>query len=125
MITKATFKHFFRSLTLVVLFAIIAQTANAQGFLAQKDLSQFKVEMLSEADISKIKERIQSSEFTIDQLKAQAMAKGLSAAEFEKLRTRLSATNNATNTIGNKLDNFSNNRSMQTGSDSLSKTNTE
>ena len=86
MITKATFKIFFRSLTLVLLFAIIAQTANAQGFLAQKDLSQFKVEMLSEADISKIKERIQSSEFTIDQLKAQAMAKGLSAAEFEKLR---------------------------------------
>jgi catalase (peroxidase I) len=39
--------------------------------------------MLSEADISKIKERIQSSELSIDQLKAQAMAKGLSAAEFE------------------------------------------
>ena len=43
--TKATFKHFFRSLTLVVLFAVTAQTVNAQGFLAQKDLSQFKVEM--------------------------------------------------------------------------------
>ena len=69
MITKATFKHFFRSLTLFVLFAIIAQTANAQGFLAQKDLSQFKVEMLSEADISKIKERLQSSELSIDQIK--------------------------------------------------------
>jgi protein involved in polysaccharide export with SLBB domain len=125
MIRIAQFKPFFRSVILFVLFVIIAQTAHAQGFLAQKDLSQFKVEMLSEADISKIKERIQSSELTIDQLKAQAMAKGLSAAEFEKLRTRLSATNNATNTIGNKLDNFSNNRSMQTGSDSLSKTNTE
>ena len=125
MIRIAQFKPFFRSVILFVLFVIIAQTAHAQGFLAQKDLSQFKVEMLSDADISKIKERIQSSEFTIDQLKVQAMAKGLSAAEFEKLRTRLSATNNATNTIGNKLDNFSNNRSMQTGSDSLSKTNTE
>ena len=125
MITKATFKHFFRSLTLVVLFAIIAQTANAQGFLAQKDLSQFKVEMLSEADISKIKERLQSSELSIDQIKTQTSAKGLPAAEFEKLRTRLSATNNTVNNIGNKLDNFSNNRSMQTGSDSVSKTNIE
>lgn len=125
MITKAKFKHFFRSLTLVVLFAIIAQTANAQGFLAQKDLSQFKVEMLSEADISKIKERLQSSELSIDQIKTQTSAKGLPAAEFEKLRTRLSATNNTVNNIGNKLDNFSNNRSMQTGSDSLSKTNIE
>jgi len=125
MITKATFKHFFRSLTLVLLFAIIAQTANAQGFLAQKDLSQFKVEMLSEADISKIKERLQSSELSIDQIKTQTSAKGLPAAEFEKLRTRLSATNNTVNNIGNKLDNFSNNRTMQTGSDSVSKTNTE
>ena len=125
MITKATFKHFFRSLTLVLLFAIIAQTANAQGFLAQKDLSQFKVEMLSEADISKIKERLQSSELSIDQIKTQATAKGMPAAEFEKLRTRLSATNNTVNNIGNKLDNFSNNRTMQTGSDSVSKTNTE
>ena len=125
MITKATFKHFFRSLTLVVLFAIIAQTANAQGFLAQKDLSQFKVEMLSEADISKIKERLQSSELSIDQIKTQTSAKGLPVAEFEKLRTRLSATNNTVNNIGNKLDNFSNNRTMQTGSDSVSKTNIE
>ena len=125
MITKAKFKHFFRSLTLVVLFAIIAQTANAQGFLAQKDLSQFKVEMLSEADISKIKERLQSSELSIDQIKTQTSAKGLPAAEFEKLRTRLSATNNTVNNIGNKLDNFSNNRTMQTGSDSVSKTNIE
>jgi len=125
MTTKATFKHFFRSLTLVVLFAIIAQTANAQGFLAQKDLSQFKVEMLSEADISKIKERLQSSELSIDQIKTQATAKGMPAAEFEKLRTRLSATNNTVNNIGNKLDNFSNNRTIQTGSDSVSKTNIE
>ena len=110
MITKATFKHFFRSLTLVVLFAIIAQTANAQGFLAQKDLSQFKVEMLSEADISKIKERLQSSELSIDQIKTQTSAKGLPAGEFEKLRTRLSATNNATNTIGTKIESVQSNR---------------
>ena len=110
MILFAQFKHFFRSLTLVVLFAIIAQTANAQGFLAQKDLSQFKVEMLSEADISKIKERLQSSELSIDQIKTQATAKGMPAAEFEKLRTRLSATNNATNTMGTKLESVQSNR---------------
>jgi protein involved in polysaccharide export with SLBB domain len=110
MIQIATFKHFFRSLTLVLLFAVMAQTANAQGFLAQKDLSQFKVEMLSEGDISKIKERLQSSELSIDQIKTQATAKGLPAAEFEKLRTRLSATNNATNTIGTKIESVQSNR---------------
>ena len=125
MIPKAPFKFLLKPLVLLIAISFFINSANAQGFLAQKDLSQFKVEMLSEADISKIKERIQSSEFTIDQLKTQAMAKGLSAAEFEKLRTRLSATNNTVNNIGNKLDNFSNNRSMQTGSDSMSKTNIE
>ena len=120
MITKAKFKHFFRSLTLVVLFVIIDQTANAQGFLAQKDLSQFKVEMLSEADISKIKDRLQSSELSIDQIKTQASAKGLPAAEFEKLRTRLSATNNATNTIGTKIESVQSNREGNTTSNASS-----
>jgi protein involved in polysaccharide export with SLBB domain len=110
MIRIAPFKAFFRSVTLLVLFAIISQTANAQGFLAQKDLSQFKVEMLSEGDISKIKERLQSSELTIDQIKTQASAKGLPASEFEKLRTRLSATNNATNAIGTKIESVQSNR---------------
>ena len=125
MIPQAPFKFLFKPLVLLIVISFFINSANAQGFLAQKDLSQFKVEMLSEADISKIKERIQSSELTIDQIKTQSSAKGLPAAEFEKLRTRLSATNNTLNNIGNKLDNFSNNRSMQTGSDSVSKTNIE
>jgi protein involved in polysaccharide export with SLBB domain len=125
MIPQAPFKFLFKPLVLLIVISFFINSANAQGFLTQKDLSQFKVEMLSEADISKIKERLQSSELTIDQIKTQSSAKGLPAAEFEKLRTRLSATNNTLNNIGNKLDNFSNNRSMQTGSDSVSKTNIE
>ena len=125
MIPQAPFKFLFKPLVVLIAISFFINSANAQGFLTQKDLSQFKVEMLSEADISKIKERIQSSELTIDQIKTQSSAKGLPAAEFEKLRTRLSATNNTLNNIGNKLDNFSNNRSMQTGSDSVSKTNIE
>ena len=120
MIQIATFKHFFRSLTLVLLFAVMAQTVNAQAFLAQKDLSQFKVEMLSEGDISKIKERLQSSELSIDQIKTQTSAKGLPAAEFEKLRTRLSATNNATNTIGTKIESVQSNREGNTTSNASS-----
>jgi protein involved in polysaccharide export with SLBB domain len=125
MIPQAPFKFLSKPLVLIIAISFFINSANAQGFLAQKDLSQFKVEMLSEGDISKIKERLQSSELTIDQIKAQASAKGLPASEFEKLRTRLSATNNTLNIIGNKLDNFSNNRSMQIGSDSGSKTNIE
>ena len=110
MIPQAPFKFLFKPLVLLIVISFFINSANAQGFLAQKDLSQFKVEMLSEADISKIKERLQSSELSIDQIKTQAFAKGLPASEFEKLRTRLSATNNATNTIGTKIESVQSNR---------------
>jgi hypothetical protein len=84
MIPKAPFKFLLKPLVLLIVISFFINSANAQGFLAQKDLSQFKVEMLSAGDISKIKERLQSSELTIDQIKAQASAKGLPASEFEK-----------------------------------------
>jgi hypothetical protein len=104
MIRIAQFKPFFRNFLLVFLLALTTNALNAQGFLAQKDLSQFKAEMLSEADITKIKERVQSQELTLDQLKAQATAKGMPIAEFEKLRSRLSSAANAATVIGNKME---------------------
>jgi len=95
----------FRILFLSIFVIALSVKTNAQAFLAQKDLSQFKVEMLSESDIAKIKDQMQSANLTIDQIKSQALAKGLSAVEFEKLRTRLSATNDIANNISSKLDN--------------------
>ena len=99
-----------RIVLLSIVIISLSIKANAQAFLAQKDLSQFKVEMLSEADIAKIKDQMQSSNMTIDQIKTQATAKGMSAVEFEKLRTRLSATNDVANNISNRLDNNQNTR---------------
>ena len=107
----------FRILFLSIFVIALSVKTNAQAFLAQKDLSQFKVEMLSESDIAKIKDQMQSANLTIDQIKTQATAKGLSAVEFEKLRTRLSATNNATNNIANKIE------SVQTGREGAANTN--
>ena len=107
----------FRILFLSIIVIALSVKTNAQAFLAQKDLSQFKVEMLSESDIAKIKDQMQSANLTIDQIKTQATAKGLSAVEFEKLRTRLSATNNATNNIANKIE------SVQTGREGETNTN--
>jgi len=95
----------FRILFLSIFVIALSVKTNAQAFLAQKDLSQFKVEMLSESDIAKIKDQMQSANLTIDQIKSQALAKGLSAVEFEKLRTRLSSTNDIANNISSKLDN--------------------
>jgi protein involved in polysaccharide export with SLBB domain len=99
-----------RIVLLSIVIISLSIKSNAQAFLAQKDLSQFKVEMLSEADIAKIKDQMQSSNMTIDQIKTQATAKGMSAVEFEKLRTRLSATNEVSNNLVNRLDNNQNTR---------------
>jgi protein involved in polysaccharide export with SLBB domain len=98
------------SILVLVCLGLSINSTKAQAFLNTKDLSQFKVEMLTEADISKIKERLQGSELTLDQLKTQATAKGLPAAEFEKLKTRLSASSNTTNAIATKLETVESNR---------------
>ena len=110
-----------RILLLSIFVMSLSIHANAQAFLAQKDLSQFKVEMLSEADIAKIKDQMQSSNLTIDQIKTQAMAKGMSAVEFEKLRTRLSATNEVGNNLGNKIDAVQTSRQDPTKNTTLQK----
>ena len=100
-----------RILVLSVFVITLSFHANAQSFLVQKDLSQFKVGALTETDIAKIKDQMQSSNLTIDQLKMQATAKGMPAAEFEKLSLRLSAKdpktdklNEPVNQIGRNVD---------------------
>ncbi len=101
---KFTNRLLLKILLLFISCNLYIKNSSAQAFLLQKDLSQFKIETLSEADISKIKDRLQSSEITLDQLKAQSSSKGLPAFEFEKLRTRLTSTNNISNTIGSKIE---------------------
>ncbi len=110
-----------RIVLLSIVIISLSIKSNAQAFLAQKDLSQFKVEMLSEADIAKIKDQMQSSNMTIDQIKTQATAKGMSAVEFEKLRTRLSATNEVSNNLGNKIDAVQNTRQDPTKNTNIQK----
>ncbi len=108
------------TILVLVCLGLSINSTKAQAFLNTKDLSQFKVEMLTEADISKIKERLQGSELTLDQLKTQATAKGLPAAEFEKLKTRLSASSNTTNAIASKLETVESNRQQSVTSNASS-----
>ena len=108
------------TILLLVCLGLSINSTKAQAFLNTKDLSQIKVEMLTEADISKIKERLQGSELTLDQLKTQATAKGLPAAEFEKLKTRLSASSNTTNAIASKLETVESNRQQSVTSNASS-----
>ena len=114
-----------RFLLFIAAFLFITNLSFAQGALSGKDLSTIKVDALSDAEIGQIQQQLKQGNTSIDQIKTQALAKGLSAVEFEKLRSRLNSTSNIINSIGNKLENTSNNRSMQSGSDSVSKTNIE
>ena len=65
----------------------------AQDLLKGKDLSQIRVDQLSDADISKLKTQLTSAGMTIDQAEQAALAKGMSATEFAKLKKRIEALN--------------------------------
>ena len=75
-----------------LLFAIFqTNTVIAQDLLRGSDLSILKVDNLSDAEIAKIKTQLQANNATIDQMEPMALAKGMSSAEFAKLKLRLAA----------------------------------
>jgi len=61
----------------------------AQDPLGGRDLSTLKVDALSENQITAIQQKLKQSGFTIDQVESQAIAKGMSPAEFAKLKDRV------------------------------------
>ncbi len=71
------------------LFLLTTKSIHAQDLLKGKDLSTVKVDLLSDADISKLKTQLTSAGVTIDQVEQQALAKGMSPAEYAKLKQRL------------------------------------
>ena len=85
------------TLTLLI-FLSLASTISAQDILKGKDLSQVKVDQMSDGDIAKLKAQLTSSGMPIEQAEQAAIAKGMSKAEFAKLKLRLEATAEATGT---------------------------
>lgn len=73
---------------------------SAQDLLKGRDLSQVRVDQLSDADIDKLKAQLSASNITMEQAEQMALAKGMSAAEFTKLKARLSADPKAQKTTG-------------------------
>lgn len=61
----------------------------AQDLLKSTDLSTLKVDYLSDSDIAKIKAQLLSNNLTIEQAEPMALAKGMPASEFAKLKLRL------------------------------------
>lgn len=83
----------FKCILFLLLSLATSLTLPAQDLLKGKDLSQIRVDQLSDADISKLKTQLTSAGMTIDQAEQAALAKGMSATEFAKLKKRIEALN--------------------------------
>ncbi|EIA10225.1 SLBB domain-containing protein [Flavobacterium frigoris] len=96
---------------LILLALFQSSTVVAQDLLKSGDLSTLKVDYLSDSDVLKLKTQMQNNNVSIEQAELMALAKGMSATEFAKLKLRLSS-NDTTSTPDKKDD-------MKEGEDSL------
>ena len=92
--------------TAVLFLFVLFQSGSlmAQDLLKSTDLSTFKVDYLSESDLTKIKSQLENNNMTIDQAEPMALAKGMPAEEFAKLKIRLGGAAPTTNVT--KKDNI-------------------
>ena len=77
------------SLCFLLLSSTIVLAQNAGNLLAGKDLSTIKVDALTDAELAQIQAQLKQSGVSIDMVESQAIAKGMSPAEFAKLKARL------------------------------------
>ena len=84
---------------MLLVILLVATTASAQDLLKGNNLSSVRVDQLSDGDIAKLKAQLSSSGLTLDQAETMAIAKGMSPAEFAKLKARV---NGPTSTTGTK-----------------------
>lgn len=88
-------------ITVIILFTVFFQTSTvmAQDILKNNDLSTIKVDNLTDSDIAKIKAQLLNNQVSIDQAEPMALAKGMSATEFAKLKSRLASLTINSNTV--------------------------
>jgi protein involved in polysaccharide export with SLBB domain len=83
------FKSALLSLCFLLLTSTIVLAQNAGNLLAGKDLSTIKVDALTDAELAQIQAQLKQSGVSIDMVESQAISKGMSPAEFAKLKARL------------------------------------
>ena len=81
--------RFIKSFFTLVILLTFSFSIYAQDPLGGRDLSTLKVDALSDNQITAIQQKLKQSGFTIEQVESQAIAKGMSPAEFAKLKDRL------------------------------------
>ena len=88
----------YKTLLLLGFFIFLQFNLKAQDILNGKDLSTLKIDELSDADITKLKQQLQQSGLSESQAEQLAMQKGLPQSEIAKLRTRLASGSSAITT---------------------------
>ena len=106
-----------RILLLSIFVIVLSQQAHAQSILAGRDLSTLKVDALTESELAQIQQQLKSNGVTIDQVEQQAIAKGMSATEFAKLKMRLQSVKAGNNGNKSPLTKQSLNKKSQINSD--------
>ena len=84
--------RFIKTLLTLVILMTLSISLYAQDPLAGRDLTNVKVDALSDNQIAAIQQKLKQSGMTIDQVESQAIAKGMSPAEFAKLKARINMT---------------------------------
>jgi protein involved in polysaccharide export with SLBB domain len=102
-------------IAVIILGIALFQTGGlrAQDLLKGSDLSTLKVDYMSDGDIAKIKSQLQSNNTTIEQVEPLALSKGMSAAEFAKLKVRLNTATMASPTGVSNADVFDEKKGAQ------------
>jgi protein involved in polysaccharide export with SLBB domain len=80
---------FIKSIITIVILLTFSCSLYAQDPLAGRDLTNIKVDALSENQITAIQQKLKQSGFTIEQVESQAISKGMPQVEFDKLKDRL------------------------------------
>ena len=86
---KTLHMKFLKSTITFIFLLIFSFSIYAQDPLAARDLSNIKVDALSENQIASIQQKLKQSGLTIDQVESQAIAKGMPSSEFAKLKDRV------------------------------------
>ena len=76
--------RFIKSIFNFIFLMTFSISIYAQDPLNGKDLSQLKVDALTENQINAIQQKLKQSGMKIDQIESQAIAKGMSPEEFSK-----------------------------------------
>lgn len=80
---------------LILFFCAFVMRVHAQDVFQLKNLSNFKVELLTDSDVLKIKQQLSAQNVTIDQVRPLLVNRGMSLIEFSKLKTRLLTGNSS------------------------------